>query len=137
MHSFFFKCAFSKATQWILEIVCFTLSNLPLAAMQTEKLHVIKVNCTLCVCVNSTGGRDYTELMEVLSDVRLVFEATSQQIRRKRKGGPEQCVNIAILADSIPEYDEEFQLMLTTADSAVILMPSNATVVIIDNDSKL
>ena len=45
-------------------------------------------------------------------------------------------VNISITDDHVLEFDETLILRLSTASSSVTVDPSEATVTIIDNDSK-
>ena len=86
----------------------------------------------------SSGGEDYEQIMEIVTTMDFVFgpEAVIPYGRRKRSSPPpvQQCTNVSIIADDIVEYDEYFRLYLSTEDPAVVLMPANATVVILNND---
>ena len=53
---------------------------------------------------------------------------------RRRRSLSQQCTSITFLADDLVEYDEFFTLTLSTQDPGVVLMPANATVVILNND---
>lgn len=47
-----------------------------------------------------------------------------------------QCDDILIIPDNILENTENFQVLLSTTDTAVAIDPNRATVSIFDNDSK-
>ncbi len=74
--------------------------------------------------------------MEVLSGLEFVFEPLPPAIGRRKRELPrsELCVNVSILADDLVETDEYFNLVLSSVDPGVTLMPANATVVISNND---
>lgn len=71
----------------------------------------------------STAGKDYKK-----QKTELTFESDTQQL----------CSEIEIIADDIQEEDESFMVMLCTLQThTVSLDPQIASVVIIDDDSKL
>lgn len=53
---------------------------------------------------------------------------------RRRRFTEQQCASVNILSDDIVENVENFTLMISTEDSDVILDPSSATVLILNND---
>ena len=56
--------------------------------------------------------------------------------RKRRSAETSYCTNITITADELVEGDEFFTVALSTSDEDVVLLPQNATIVIIDNDCK-
>ena len=56
--------------------------------------------------------------------------------RKRRSAETSYCTNITIIADELVEGDEFFTVALSTFDEDVVLLPQNATIVIIDNDCK-
>ena len=51
--------------------------------------------------------------------------------------GTIHCQNISIVNDGVREEIQNITLGLNTTDSQVVLSPSSATIIIIDNDSEL
>ena len=78
------------------------------------------------------GGLDYEEFRDIVTTVEFTFPNGN----RKRRFNSQHCNTVSILSDDIVENDEYFELMLNTADPDVILSPSNANVVILNNDCK-
>ena len=55
--------------------------------------------------------------------------------RRRRNVSPfVQCTNLSLLADSIVEEDESFNVILGSSDNGVSVDPTPLTVVILNND---
>ena len=73
------------------------------------------------------------EFLEVVTTVEFTFTQTLDG-KRKRRTTSLECTTVSVLSDDIVEYDEYFQVMLSTADTGVILSPVNATIVILNND---
>ena len=65
---------------------------------------------------------DYTAISE-----NLTFSETETRI----------CSYVISVEDDTLEEDEEFTLILSTDDPSIVLGPSEATVTILDNDSRL
>lgn len=49
----------------------------------------------------------------------------------------QQCITLSTLSDILVEDTEEFNLVLSTDDSLVMLSPASAVVYILDNDREL
>ena len=80
---------------------------------------------TLMLCLMhlyTKDGTDFTLLMEIL-----MVSGGSQRV----------CVDIPISNDSIVEYNETFDIVLSTTDEAIILDFETAEVLITNDDSKL
>lgn len=56
--------------------------------------------------------------------------------RKRRSAETSYCTNITIIADELVEDNEYFTVALSTSDEDVVLLPQNATIVIINNDCK-
>ncbi len=69
----------------------------------------------------SAGNKDYQ-----LTTVQLRFSPSQEY----------QCLNIAILDDTILESEEDFQATLNTVMERVILDPDTATITVADDDGK-
>ena len=73
------------------------------------------------------------EFLEVGTTVEFTFTQTLVG-KRKRRTNSLECTTVSVLSDDVVEYDEYFQVMLSTADTDVTLSPANVTIVIFDND---
>ena len=72
-----------------------------------------------------TAGLDFSSV----SPIPLIFSETIQ-------GNVTDCVEIPIVNDTFLELDENFIVSLDTSDRAINILQNQATVTIIDNDSK-
>lgn len=82
------------------------------------------------------GGADYDAELASITTGELTFEGNRER-RSVPADGNGNCVNISLIADGIVETDESFFVELSTDDPHVILMPQNASCIIMDNDCKL
>ena len=82
------------------------------------------------------GGVDYDEFEIIVMTIDLTFDG-GNIARRKRNviSGP-SCFYISSIPDEIVEFDESFELELSSDDPDITLFPSSATITIIDNDCK-
>lgn len=78
----------------------------------------------LVVQTTFTAAGDYAGL-----DEQLEFSIASDVLLTK-------CVNVSVFDDKLVEHKEEFNVLLTTEDTNVILAMSLARVIIVDNDCK-
>ena len=74
------------------------------------------------------------EFEEIIMTIDLTFERES--VRRKRIAGgmEEECFNVTINGDVFVEFDETFELQLSTSDEDIALFPNSSTINIINND---
>lgn len=97
-------------------------------------LHTVQFTQTysLLCSFTPTAGLDYSDILAELRILKFKFQ------RRKRRNGftDEQCFTVSILSDILVEDNEVFLVELSTDDSAVMLNPEEAEVVIINNDSE-
>ena len=80
------------------------------------------------------AGVDYVAFEEIIMTVSLTFDGA----RRKRliAEQPEECFNVTIIGDVFVEFDETFELRLSTDDPDVTLMPNTSVVTIINDDCR-
>ena len=57
--------------------------------------------------------------------------------RRKRSVSVPSCFSVTFLPDDLVEFDETFDLQLSTDDPDIALFPNTTTITITNNDCKL
>ena len=50
--------------------------------------------------------------------------------------GSEECFNVTIISDIFVEFDETFELLLSTSDEDIALLPNSTTINIVNDDCK-
>ena len=81
------------------------------------------------------AGVDYVAFEEIIMTISLSFGEAP--VRGKRNGlGPQECFNVTIVGDVLVEYDETFELRLSSTDPDVVLMPNSTVVNIVNDDCK-
>lgn len=63
----------------------------------------------------------------------LIFDSD----RRKRSISQPSCFSVKLLPDDRVEFDETFELQLSTEDSDIALFPNTTTITIVNNDCKI
>lgn len=84
----------------------------------------------------SLGGVDYDQFEFITMTISLTFDEGGNKRRKRSLGGP-YCFDVTFLPDDLVEFDETFELQLSTADPDIALFPNTTTVTIINNDCKL
>ena len=83
------------------------------------------------------GGADYVEFEKIIMTISLTF---GEQPARKRRSVPplggDYCFDVTIISDVYVEFDETFELLLTTSDEDITLFPNSTTINIINDDCK-
>ena len=85
------------------------------------------------------GGMDYAEFEEIIMTISLTLG--DEPARKKRIASPvlprEYCFNVTIISDVLVEFDEAFELLLSTSDEDITLFPNSTTINIINDDCEL
>ena len=88
-------------------------------------------NCDFLV---DPGGVDYAQFETVIMTISLKFDGGS--ISKRLIAGP-SCFYVASLPDELVEFDETFELQLSTDDPDIALFPNTTTINILNNDCML
>jgi hypothetical protein len=69
--------------------------------------------------------------------ISLTLDGDDANRRRRSITAQPYCFNVTFLADDLVEFDETFELRLSTNDDDIDLFPNTTTITIINNDCKL
>ena len=83
-----------------------------------------------------SGGDDYVEFEEIIMTISVAFGNDAAQRKRMAPMATQECFNVTIIADERVEFDEMFQLHLSTLDADIALFPNYTTIVISNDDCK-
>ena len=84
----------------------------------------------------SSGGVDYDQFEFVTMTISLTFGDGIDKRRKRSVSGP-YCFDVTFLPDDLVEFDETFELQLSTDDIDIALFPNTTTITILNNDCKL
>lgn len=73
------------------------------------------------------------EFEEIITTISLTFDGGNARKRRNTKPA-EGCFYVNFTADVNVEFDETFELQLSTMDPDIALVPNRTTINIINND---
>ena len=81
-----------------------------------------------------SGGVDYDEFGFVTMTISLTLGGDGARRRRRSIPAQPYCFNVTFLPDDLVEFDETFELRLSTDDADIDLFPNTTTITILNND---
>ena len=81
-----------------------------------------------------SGGVDYDEFEFVTMTISLTLDGDGARRRRRSIPAQPYCFDVTFLPDDLVEFDETFELRLSTDDADIDLFPNTTTITILNND---